>query len=185
MARITPEDAWQIARKNFGQTVVFYAPTLKGYRTTEYQNSSRPLFVPIYVTGTNCELNCLHCRKTLLKNMYQVSSPDELYQLGVSLKKLGCQGVLLSGGSTLKGEVPLVPFLSVAGSLKRDLGIRIAVHTQLVSEDLVAFPARVRLRAREICEQDKSCPRAKVRAGFAGAIVLTGRGLRGLSLWKA
>lgn len=136
MANITLNDAWELARENFGWEVVFYVPGLKGYRTTEYQNSPRPLFVPVSVTGTRCQLNCLHCRKTLLKDMYQVSSPDELYQLGAYLRKLGCHGILLSGGSTSNGEVPLISFLSAAGSLKRDLEIKIAVHTGLVSKDL-------------------------------------------------
>lgn len=136
MPKITLKDAWALARENFGRGMVFYVPTLKGYRTTEYQNSSRPLSVPISVTGTRCELNCSHCRGTLLKDMYEVSSPDEFYQLGVSLRKLGCQGILLSGGSTWNGEVPLIPVLSAAGALKRDLEIKIAVHTGLVSKDL-------------------------------------------------
>ena len=147
MPRITLKDAWELARENFGQGMVFYVPTLKGYRTTEYQNSSRPLFVPISVTGTRCQLNCLHCRGTLLKDMYEVSSPDEFYQLGVSLRKLGCQGILLSGGSTWNGEVPLIPFLSAAGALKRDLKIKIAVHTGLVSKNLARALAEAEVDA--------------------------------------
>ena len=150
MPKITLKDAWVLARENFGQDMVFYVPTLKGYKTTEYQNSSRPLFVPISVTGTQCELNCSHCRGTLLKDMYKVSSPDELYQLGVSLRKLGCQGILLSGGSTCNGEVPLIPFLSAARALKRDLEIKIAVHTGLVSKDLARALAEAEVDAAMI-----------------------------------
>ncbi|RLE11687.1 radical SAM protein [Candidatus Aerophobetes bacterium] len=136
MDRLALNSGRGLACKEFVQRVYFYTPTIKRYQTVEYRNKTYPFFVPVSVTGKRCLLNCQHCRGILLESMYTATSPAKLYQLALKLEKEGCQGMLISGGADLNGEVPLVRFLSVLARIKKELGFKIAVHTGLVSQKL-------------------------------------------------
>jgi len=126
--------AWDIARRNFGHEVFFYAPCIKHYETSEYANRVQPLFVPVSVTGSDCALQCDHCRGFLLRSMYEAREPERLVRLACELKARGCRGLLLSGGADREGRVPLQRFASAMARLKSELGLRIAVHTGLADE---------------------------------------------------
>lgn len=136
MDEVSLNSAWEIARQKFGHRIYFYAPTIKRYQTTGYRNRDYPFFVPVSVTGKKCCLNCKHCQGVLLESMYQATSPQKLFQLADRLRKKGCGGMLISGGASLKGEVPLTAFLPAIAQIKKELGFKIAVHTGLVSKEL-------------------------------------------------
>jgi len=59
-------------------------------------------------------------------------SPQELYVLGLKLKLDGVRGVLVSGGCSADGSVPLDKFLGVLGQFKHDLGLSVFVHTGII-----------------------------------------------------
>jgi uncharacterized radical SAM superfamily protein len=130
------KEAWQVRRKHFGDEIWFFAPGLKYYETSELRNDPSPTFVPVSVTGERCSLQCKHCGGQILKSMLVCGSPAELRSLGETLFQRGCRGILLSGGSSGDGRVPLEPFLPAALELKRRFGFRIAVHAGFVDRAL-------------------------------------------------
>ncbi len=116
--------------------VHFFAPCIKHFETDEFRNTPRPVFVPVSVTGEACSLGCLYCQGALLKGMYEARSPEGLWALMSRLKGEGCEGLLLTGGCDSKGQVPLAPFAETLGRLKRELGLKTAIHTKFLDEPL-------------------------------------------------
>lgn len=122
--------------RSASRNVYFYAPTIKRYETDEYVNKRYPFFVPVSITGTKCRLKCDHCRGIILESMYEAQDPESLYSLALKLKDRGCKGLLVSGGAGIDGSVPLTEFAPTMARLKRELGLKMAVHTGLVDEEM-------------------------------------------------
>jgi len=116
--------------------IVFFAPSIKHYDTDEFTNSRQPIFVPVSVTGQECNLRCLHCGGCLLKGAYPAGTPEALWELAVRLKKRGLRGMLLTGGCDNDGIVPLAPFCPTIARLKSELGLQATVHSKLINRPL-------------------------------------------------
>ncbi|MFZ3065803.1 MAG: radical SAM protein [Nitrospirota bacterium] len=130
------KDAWDIARKNFGNDICFYAPSIKSYETAEFKNTCSRDFMPVSITGSNCELNCDHCRARILQSMRPAKTPEMLFELAEEYKRKSVSGILISGGSGEDGVVPLKGFLPVINEIKKQLGLKVFVHSGLVNDDL-------------------------------------------------
>lgn len=124
------EEAWEARRRHFPYRIDFAAPSAKRYDTAHFRNRSHA-FVDISITGTTCALRCEHCDGRLLETMQPATTPQELLRLGKALHEKGCQGVLVSGGASIGGEVPLQRFGEALGELKR-IGLRVIVHCGLI-----------------------------------------------------
>lgn len=132
------ESAWRIARENFGNRVFFYAPSIKRYETEEFQQScSRCHFMPVSITGTSCELNCDHCGRQILRSMKAAATPARLFEYADRLARRGTKGLLISGGSTRDGVVPIRPFLETLGRIKEAFGFKIVAHLGLLDRETV------------------------------------------------
>ncbi len=125
--------AWELRKKNFEDVLYVSAPSAKRYEVANFRNSPGS-FVNVSVTGKACELRCEHCRGKLLESMHHVASGEELVALGRRLAERGARGVLISGGATRDGRVPLRDFLPAMRKL-REMGLRVIVHSGLVSEE--------------------------------------------------
>ncbi|MEM2976574.1 MAG: radical SAM protein [Thermoplasmata archaeon] len=122
--------AWDARRLNFEPVLGVSAPSPKVYRVASFTN--RPgKFVNISVTGGRCALRCEHCGGRLLKDMLPVSTPARLVAVGRELRKKGCAGVLISGGSLREGLVPLLPFTGAISELRK-MGLKVIAHTGLM-----------------------------------------------------
>ncbi len=80
--------------------------------------------VPVSVTGTACSLLCKHCNAHYLKHMMNVNSvniPD------------GTKSILVSGGSTKDGKVPVLAHMNEIKRLK-EKGYKLNFHVGLVDE---------------------------------------------------
>ena len=110
----------------------FYAPSFTYYKTKQFCPSTTD-FPTISITGNTCNLNCKHCGGKVLETMHPARTPNELFLLGSRLTQNGARGVLISGGCQPDGSVPLDKFINVLGSLKRELGLTIFVHTGLIN----------------------------------------------------
>ena len=130
------KEGWEIRKKNFGDDIYFYAPTIKRYETDEFRNSTQPCFVPVSITGSSCSLKCDHCQAKILEVMYAAKDPERLFSLAKDLKDRGVKGLLVSGGSDSSGVVPLIRFVEILKGIKEELGLKILVHTGLVDESL-------------------------------------------------
>ncbi len=81
--------------------------------------------VSVSVTGTVCYLNCKHCGRHYLANMIPISKSDDIPSEVKSL--------LISGGSTSDGKVPVLNHVDEIKKLKSK-GFRLNFHTGLVDE---------------------------------------------------
>jgi uncharacterized radical SAM superfamily protein len=153
MPHLSPEEIWNLNEKdllNLLETgafkpripeIHFYAPSFSYFKTKHYCSSTTD-FPTISVTGNSCVLNCKHCGGKVLETMHPALSPQDLFELGVKLKRNGAKGVLVSGGCLPDGSVPLDAFVQVLGRFKSELGLTVFVHTGLIKlETAVALNA--------------------------------------------
>lgn len=126
----------ELRKRFFGDRIVFHAPGLKKYKTTEYACHDASEFVAISVTGEACALSCEHCKTGVLKGMHDLPSVNQsLYELCTRLHDQGARGVLISGGSDRKGRVPLKKHIPDMVRIRRELGLVIRVHPGLPDEE--------------------------------------------------
>jgi len=67
--------------------------------------------------------------------MIPARNPKDLVKICEKLKSDGCVGCLVSGGCLPDGSVPLNRFTDVLSQVKRELGLKIVVHTGLIDND--------------------------------------------------
>jgi uncharacterized radical SAM superfamily protein len=131
----------KLRQQNFGRTIEFYAPGLKRWQTSEWEPENARRFLPVSVTGTACALQCDHCKTKVLEGMITVNG-DGLFDVASQLRQLGTDGILVSGGSTRTGEVPLGHHLADMQRVKDELGMRVVVHSGVVNPELAEGLAR-------------------------------------------
>jgi len=91
-----------------------------------------PKFPSVSVTGSRCELMCAHCKAHYLGHMADVSSPEKLKSFCVEHESRGGAGLLVSGGSTAEGRVPLKRFLPTLAWVKENTGLILNLHTGML-----------------------------------------------------
>ena len=145
MATSQPETLWSADDRTFlkllnssalaskkSRKVTFYAPSFMHYKTGSHC-SAQNCFPTFSVTGKTCALDCKHCGKQLLETMQKTDTPEKLFDAAKKLKSQGGLGVLVSGGCTSTGSVPLRKFMPVLARMKRELDLTVIVHTGLIS----------------------------------------------------
>lgn len=135
---IDAAEAMRVRRANFGDAIEFYAPGLKRWQSSEWVPEKPNRFLPVSVTGTACALQCEHCKTKVLEGMITVSRETDLFATAQRLKAQGTEGVLVSGGSTKTGGVPLLPHVQAMRRVREELGMRVIVHSGVVSPKLAA-----------------------------------------------
>ncbi len=93
-------------------------------------------FPAISITGGRCELMCKYCRGRYLKGMIPAETPAKLWKVCSSLAEAGAEGVLISGGYTREGVLPVRPFIPTIRAVVERLGLKVAVHPGLVDRAL-------------------------------------------------
>jgi lipoyl synthase len=131
-----PTNGFALRRANFGDTIEFYAPGLKRWETEEWKPANPRRFLPVSVTGSACALSCDHCQAKVLEGMISVKAGEDLFDLAASLKGQGSEGLLVSGGSTRTGGVPLLGHLKHVPRIKDELGMKVIAHSGVVSPQL-------------------------------------------------
>jgi uncharacterized radical SAM superfamily protein len=125
-----------VRRANFPDVMDFYAPGLKHWQTSEWVPQSPRRFLPVSVTGSRCALSCDHCQAKVLENMISLRASQDLFALASELHEQGSEGLLVSGGSTRSGGVPLLVHLRHVPRIREELGMKVIVHSGLVSPEL-------------------------------------------------
>jgi uncharacterized radical SAM superfamily protein len=125
-----------LRRANFGDTIEFYAPGLKRWETPEWKPANPRRFLPVSVTGSACALSCDHCQAKVLEGMISVKAGEDLFDLAAQLKAQGSEGLLVSGGSTRAGGVPMLGHLRHVPRIKDELGMKVIAHSGVVSPEL-------------------------------------------------
>ena len=124
--------------------IVFHAPGLKRFKTSEYLGQDVTRFASISVTGTDCALACEHCKTQVLEGMRALPRFDgSLFDLCSELAERGARGVLVSGGCDRHGRVPLLRHIPDLIRVRRELDFTIRVHPGLPDEETAAALAEV------------------------------------------
>jgi uncharacterized radical SAM superfamily protein len=122
----------KLSWSKFGKRIKFYVPSFS-YYPNEIFKVHKMAFPSISITGDKCALRCKHCDGRILKTMIPALTPEELMEALVKIKNNGGIGCLISGGCAPNGSVPLKKFLGTIKKAKHDLGLKIVVHTGLIS----------------------------------------------------
>jgi uncharacterized radical SAM superfamily protein len=129
-------DGLRLRLKHFGTGIEFYAPGLKRWRSGEWTPKRANRFLPVSVTGTACALQCDHCKTKVLEGMITLGAERDLFATAQRLHAQGTDGVLISGGSSRRGGVPLLPHVEAMRRVREELGMRVVVHSGVVSPKL-------------------------------------------------
>ena len=105
--------AYDIKKNKFGDIIEF-----------SYPNQT----LAVSITNRNCSLGCAHCNGEYLKNM---ASLDEIER---KIKKRNISSILLSGGCSSDGEVPIELFMETIKDLKKE-GYKLNSHIGLMSKE--------------------------------------------------
>jgi len=127
------ERAWNIRTKNFPSVLNISVPSTKTYISDHYRNKKNT-FLNISISGEICGMNCEHCKGRLLESMIPAQNPEKLKELGDALVEKGCEGVLISGGASSDGMVPLGEYTDAIQYFKQK-GLQVIVHTGLVNKE--------------------------------------------------
>ena len=128
----------RLRKRRFGTAMEFYAPGLKRWQTPEWTPERANRFLALSVTGTACALQCDHCKTKVLQGMPTVSRDAGLFELARRLRGQGTEGILVSGGSDKSGEVPLALHFADMRRVRDELGLKVIVHSGVVTPDLAA-----------------------------------------------
>ncbi len=134
VAEIT--EGMRLRLERFGTGIEFYAPGLKRWQSREWTPKRANRFLPVSVTGTACALQCDHCKTKVLEGMITVGPGRDLFATAQRLHEQGTDGVLVSGGSSRHGGVPLLPHVAAMRRVREELGMRVVVHSGVVSPEL-------------------------------------------------
>jgi uncharacterized radical SAM superfamily protein len=135
-------DPFRVRQAHFPDEIEFYAPGLKRWETSEWKPSNPRRFLPVSVTGSACALQCDHCQSKVLDGMISVRAGSDLFELARELKAQGSEGLLVSGGSGRNGAVPHLPHLVHVPRIRDELGMKVIVHSGVVTPELAAGLAK-------------------------------------------
>jgi uncharacterized radical SAM superfamily protein len=99
-----------------------------------YYMGERGRYPAISLTGASCALNCDHCHRKILEGMIPAVEPEALQEVCRQLDVQGNTGVLLSGGSDMRGSLPWPKFLEAIQWVKQHTRLKITIHTGLIEE---------------------------------------------------
>lgn len=106
------KSALEIKNRNFGNKIEF-----------SYPNET----LAISTTNDSCNLNCAHCNGHYLKNMTPIDSYNE------KVKTRNISSMLLSGGCSFEGDVPINSHVETLKKLKKE-GYKLNAHLGLMDE---------------------------------------------------
>ena len=111
-----------------------YAPALKKYET-DYITSEKG-WKMVSVTGNSCAFNCDHCNKRILETMEDGSTKDKMKNIIEKVITEGHKGLVISGGSTIRGEVPIWRYEDLLSKYRNKLTF--IAHTGVVRNEEIA-----------------------------------------------
>ncbi len=117
------KEAWEIARAEHGDAFTFYLPGMVRY------GNLRGRYPALSITGDKCLLQCEHCRGKLLAPMLKADQPEALLEAGLEQARRGAMGLLLTGGSDGKGQLPWKRFFPAIQEIRERTGLYLSAHS--------------------------------------------------------
>src|SRR4030042_26200 len=113
------ERAWPDSRARHGSRLTAYLPGMF------VVDGRRGKYRAVSITGDKCDLDCGHCKGTLLRSMEHALSADDLKQQGQAAVARGDHGILVTGGCDQQGRLPWEEFIPAIRELKKRSGLTI------------------------------------------------------------
>lgn len=101
-----------------------------------------PATFPVSITGWRCELNCPHCEGRYLEGMERASMPPDVIRAFDKAKAAGATCVLISGGFTRKGKLPVEGMINVIKEGKERTHLKVEVHSGVIDDAAIAALAK-------------------------------------------
>lgn len=114
--------AWQLSRSRHGNRLSAYIPGMF------VVDGKRGKYRAVSITGTDCDLDCEHCKGSLLRTMAHATTPQDLLGFGLDAWARGDRGMLVTGGCDHEGRLPWAKFLPIIERLKAHTGLIVTVH---------------------------------------------------------
>lgn len=124
------KEARELSWQRFGKRITFYVPGMF------VCHGVRGKYPAISLTGSECALQCDHCRGKLLEPMIHAVTPADLLETCLRLDERGAIGCLISGGSSVDGRLPWDEFVPVIYEIKEKTRLNVSVHTGFVSLEM-------------------------------------------------
>ncbi len=121
--------AREMSWKAFGKRITFFLPGIFCY------NGIFGRYPAISITGSQCALQCDHCKGKILETMISAMTPNLLIEKCVRLAERGNHGVLISGGCDKKGRLPWEKFIQAIKKVKALTSLYISVHSGLIDDE--------------------------------------------------
>jgi lipoyl synthase len=125
----------------------FFRPGFRSYAPGFFGETGSCGTTALSITGPECRLLCKHCGGSILRGMKAVVTPEALRREAHRVFQRGGRSILVSGGSEDHGGVPLVPFFPVLKEIRSEWGLKVLVHTGLVSSKVADGLAKVGIEA--------------------------------------
>jgi hypothetical protein len=93
-----------------------------------------PAVYSISITGGYCQLQCGHCSGRFLSGMKASTTPGSLVRSFIKAKEEGARCILISGGFTKEGKLPISGFMDALREGKRKTGLTVEVHSGVVED---------------------------------------------------
>lgn len=120
--------AWHISRTRHGNVLTVHVPGMF------VVNGRRGRYRAVSITGSRCDLDCEHCKGSLLRTMPHAPTPDELVDYGMKAAARGDHGILITGGCDKDGRLPWSSFVPAIRVLKSRTKLFVTVHAGQVNE---------------------------------------------------
>ena len=117
------ELAWSESRARHGWSLTAYLPGMF------VVDGRRGKYRAVSITGDKCDLDCGHCKGTLLKSMEHALDPSDLKRLAQAAVARGDHGILVTGGCDQEGRLPWEQFIPTIRELKAQTDLKITVHS--------------------------------------------------------
>jgi len=91
-----------------------------------------PAVYSISITGGFCQLQCGHCSGRFLSGMRASTTPGSLVRAFIKAKEEGARCILISGGFTKEGRLPIHGFIDALREGRRKTGLTVEVHSGVV-----------------------------------------------------
>lgn len=124
--------AWAESRSVHGNTLTLHVPGMF------VVNGRRGRFRAVSITGDRCDLDCEHCKGSLLKTMPAAVTPEALLSIGLEAWNRGDHGILVTGGCDAAGRLPWHDYLPTISALKAQTGLIVTVHAGQVDGETAA-----------------------------------------------
>ncbi|PKN61342.1 MAG: hypothetical protein CVU57_30035 [Deltaproteobacteria bacterium HGW-Deltaproteobacteria-15] len=121
--------AREISWREKGKKIIFYLPGM--FKLNGICGS----YPCLSLTGEKCDLQCDHCKGSLLTDMIPAMTPERLLGECARMSEKGVKGVLLSGGSDSEGRLPWDSFIPAIAKIKKRTALFISIHSGLVDEE--------------------------------------------------